>query len=193
MSWGFYDAVLREVGNRPIRVTYDRGRIEIMSPLPKREKASQLLSSMVFVLAEEKDIPISSYGSTTFRRRGADRGLEPDKCFYVQNVDRVDQTETLVLDVVPPPDLAIEIDVTHRAIDRLPIYATLGVPELWRHDGAALAALSLGNDGQYHPVEFSVAFPFLPVGELNRFLAMWPGANDSRIMKAFRAWVRTIR
>lgn len=182
--------MLREIGDRPVRVTYDRGRMEIMSPLPRHERAGSLIHDMIKILAMELDISVSAYGSTTFRSRSGERGLEPDKCYYIQHAEAMDNKETIDLAIDPPPDLAVEVDVTHRSIERLPIYASLGVPELWRHDGTRLLAMKLNEQGTYEKSEYSVAFPQLRVGEMNRFLAMWPGTSDSQIMKAFRKWVR---
>jgi Uma2 family endonuclease len=193
VTWGFYDAVLREIGDRPIQVTYDRGRIEIMSPLPIHEKAKVLIRRMVDVISEEMDIPISGYASTTFRRKGVDSGLEPDECYYVQHAARVDKEE-IDLDVDPPPDLAIEVDVTNRSIPREPVYAALRMPEIWRHDGMKLQALKLAAEGKsYSPIEFSLAFPFLRVGDLNQFLKMWPEKTEHQIIRAFREWVRQLK
>jgi Uma2 family endonuclease len=191
VTWGFYDAMLREMGDRRVSVTYDRGRIELMSPLPVHEKSKALIRRMIEMISTERRIRISSYASTTFRRQDLDRGLEPDECYYVRNAATVDKRD-IDLNVDPPPDLVLEVDVTHRSIARLPIYAALGVPEVWRYDGLNLVALSLGTDGEYRPTEMSLSFPFLRVEELNRFVRMWPQRAEFDVLDAFSQWLRDL-
>jgi Uma2 family endonuclease len=134
---------------------------------------------------------MSRLGSTTFRRRELRKGLEPDECYYIQHEEQIRNREEIDLTRDPPPDLVIEIDITHRAIGREAIYAGLGVPEVWRYDGLRLIALRLGPDGKYLPIETSAAFPFLRVAELEPFLKMISAAGRTKTMRAFRDWVRT--
>src|ERR1700730_1545257 len=80
LRWDDYEKILAVVGNRRIRVTYDRGSLELMSPLPIHESYKRYFGLLLGVLSEELGVPVRGLGSTTFRRRDADRGLEPDEC-----------------------------------------------------------------------------------------------------------------
>ena len=97
---------------------------------------------------------------------------------------------TVDLKTDPPPDLAVETEYSRSIVDKLPIYASLGIPEIWRSDGAAIIALHLGADGQYQAQEFSWNLPFLRVAELNRFLLQFDGTDETAWIRSFRAWAR---
>jgi Uma2 family endonuclease len=188
-SWEIYEKLLREVGNRPIRLTYDEGRLEIMSPLPEHERPKKIIGRMIEMLAFELDVSMISLGSTTFSRKDKAKGLEPDECYYFKNEQRMRGRKRLDMKKDPPPDLVVEIDITSRSIGRDPIYAALGVPEVWRYDGRRLQCLHL-QSGEYHVRKHSLAFPFLEPAQLQRFLDMLPQHDETSIIKAFVAWVR---
>jgi Uma2 family endonuclease len=86
-----------------------------MSPLPKRERAKVLLGRMVGIVAMERNIEVHALGSTTFRRQMLKKGLEPDECFYIQNHAKVWNKDDLDLEIDPPPDLVIEVELTNRS------------------------------------------------------------------------------
>jgi Uma2 family endonuclease len=121
------------------------------------------------------------------------KGLEPDECYYVQHAADVEGKDELDLKKDPPPDLAIEIDITHRSIPRLPIYAALGVPEVWRFDGLKLTVLILGDDGKYRPATSSLAFPFLPMETFSSFLLRLASEPQIAVLREFRDWVKTLQ
>src|SRR5262249_46378599 len=152
----------RDLGERPgVRLTYDRGRLEIMSPLPEHENYHIVLAQFVRVLAAESGMRYRSFGSTTFRREDVERGLEPDDCFYLASLPRILGRRDLDLARDPPPDLALEVDITHSSLDRLAIYAALGVREVWHFDGQSITCHVLNAQGGYEQQESSLAFPFL--------------------------------
>ena len=190
IGWGGYQTLLGLVGDRPIRLTYDRGSVELMSPLYVHERSKGLLGRMVETITEELDIPMVAAGSTTFNSEALDRGLEPDECFYLANAHRLRRTDRIDMAIDPPPDLAIEVEITAGVLKRLPIYAALGVPEVWRFDGETLSILLLQPDRTYAESEASAALPFLPMVEVARFLHDYDPTNDTRWARAFRAWVR---
>jgi Uma2 family endonuclease len=192
VSWELYEKLLEETADRRLYITYDEGSLEVMSPSPEHESGKTNLAIWVAVLAEEKNIPIAKRGSTTLKREGLKKGLEPDECYYIQNERAVRGKKRLELPDDPPPDLAVEIETSRRLINRLPIYAALGVPEVWRSDGQRVECLVLGAEGKYQTVDNSRAFPFLRVGELQRFLAMYPEKDETTILRALREWVRTL-
>jgi Uma2 family endonuclease len=190
VSWELYEHLLKEIGERPLRLTYDNGELEIMSPLPEHEIAKAAVVKFVDALVVELDIPYQDLGSTTFRRQLKKRGLEPDGCFYLQSQPLIAGKRRINLPKDPPPDLAIEIDITSRSIARLPIYAALGVPEIWRYDGRKLYCLHL-TDGEYVQSDFSLAFPKLRVNDLQPFIAIAEEKGDqTAALKSFRKWLK---
>jgi Uma2 family endonuclease len=192
VSWDFYERVLEEVGNRPIRVTFDEGSVEIMPPLPEHELPGRAIGALIQMLAVELDIPMSCYGSSTFRREEKQKGLEPDDCFYIANESRVRGMKDFDPDVHPPPDLAIEVDITRRSIPRQPIYAALGVPELWRFADGRIHVLRLTVAGTYEETPSSAAFPFLPMRELDKFVDRMQTEQQTAVLREFRDWVKTL-
>jgi len=140
----------------------------------------------------ERGIPIGSLGSTTFRRKDLAKGLEPDECYYIQHESAVRGKKRIELPADPPPDLAVEIDITHREIDRESIYAALGVPEIWVFDGQRLSAIVL-SEGKYRASETSAAFAFLQVADLERFIGMVEKTDETTVMRAFRDWIRGLK
>jgi Uma2 family endonuclease len=177
-------------GNRgkPIRVTYDKGSIEIMSPLPEHECFLEAIGAMLDVMTVERGISMARFGSTTFRRRDLECGLEPDKCYYLRNAGRVRGMRDFDPTIYPPPDLAIELDIIHRLVEREPIYAALGVPELWRFDGQHLTVLMLNEKHVYDRSETSSAFPFLPMKKFETFLLRMKREDQNTILREFRQW-----
>jgi Uma2 family endonuclease len=143
VSWDLYEQLLQDIGNRAIRITFDQGRLEMMSPLPEHDGPSRIIARFIQTLSMELNIEVASYGSTTFRRRDKEKGLEPDECFYFKNEKKMRSRKRLNMKKDPPPELVVEIDITHRSIRREPIYAALGVSEIWRWDGTRLTCLLL--------------------------------------------------
>jgi Uma2 family endonuclease len=189
VSWEFYEHLLEEVGNRPIRITYDSGSVEIMAPLDIHEYWKSRIRQLIETMCVERDIDYVPSGSVTLKLKKKEKGLEPDECYYVQHAEVVRFKRAGDLTKYPPPDLAIEIDITSRSIARQPIYAALGVPELWRFDGKSLVVLALEDESRYAPRESSGVFPFLPMDEFFRFLIKFESEKHVAVIRAFRAWV----
>lgn len=187
-SWDLYEKLLEDIGDRPIRVTYDNGRMEIMSPLPEHEEVKTLIGRMIEMLTFVRDMPIKSLGSTTFRRKDRGKGLEPDECYYFRDEPKMRGRKRLNMKKDPPPELVVEIDITHRSVPREPIYAALGVPEMWRFDGRRLRCLHL-RGGAYVVRKMSLAFPFLEPALLQQFIDRLEDQDETSIIKAFVAWV----
>ncbi|MEW6211336.1 MAG: Uma2 family endonuclease [Acidobacteriota bacterium] len=192
VRWETYASLLADhLDQSAPRFTYDRGELEIMSPSSQHEKYNRAISLFVEVLAEELNIDIENLGSTTFNREDLERGFEPDSCFYIQNEPLVAGKPRIDLSVDPPPDLVIEIDITSPSIDKLPIFAHLGVPEVWRCDGNRVSILHLENDA-YRERDESPVLPRVTAALLTEFL------EDSKTMKRtvwlrkLRAWARTV-
>jgi Uma2 family endonuclease len=194
VSWETYESLLRDfdANNEHFRVTYDRGRMVIVSPLPKHEKWKSLLGSFVEAIADARDIPISTYGQTTWKRQDVARGLEPDECFYIQHEPQMRGKLDIELGQDPPPDLAIEIDVRRAPLDRLAIYAALGVPEIWSYDGGHIETLVLQPDNTYQSRIASAAFPFLEPDDLCQFLDRFGTTDQNTLLRALRSWAKTL-
>ncbi|QSJ19591.1 Uma2 family endonuclease [Nostoc sp. UHCC 0702] len=190
ISWETFEALLRDTGeDRGSRFAYDCGTLEIMTPLFEHENPKIQIERFILVLAEELDIQIISAGSTTLKRKLAKRGIEPDACYYIQNELAIRGKETLDLETDPPPDLAIEIDITNSSVNKFGIYSALDVPELWRYNGEDLKFYHL-VEGQYLECEFSVAFPLVSVNEIKRFIQQSKNMGEIALLKSFRYWVR---
>ena len=189
ISWQTYEALLAEIGDRQIRLTYNRGNLEIMVPSPEHERFKTIMGRFVETLAEELEVRIEPLGSTTFKRPELS-GAEPDECFYIQNISAVKGKKRIDLTQDPPPDLVVEIDITSRSENTLQIYADLGVPEVWIYNGARLRINRLEN-GEYVEGEISLAFPSLPILEIVRFLEQAETMDYLELVKAFRNWVKS--
>jgi Uma2 family endonuclease len=188
VTWQEFETVLEELGDRrSARLAYDNGTLEMMMPLPEHEDDKEIIGDLIKALLEELDIEFRSLGSTTFKKNQT-QGLEPDQCFYIQNEVAIRGKKRIDLSVDPPPDLAIEIDVTSRTHPS--IYEALGVPELWRFDRGKLQ-INVLQDGSYALVAESPIFLGLSLCEvLPRYLAESKVIGRNKVLNAFRRWVR---
>ncbi|MEG4800894.1 Uma2 family endonuclease [Microcoleus sp. ARI1-B5] len=191
ISWKTYESLLNELAQqRGIRLTYDRGNLEIMTPSAPHEGSKKILGRFVESVTEELNIEIRSLGSLTCRREDLAIGLEPDQCYYIQNENVVWDKQQIDLNQYPPPDLVVEIDVTSSSIDRLSLYASLGVPEVWRYDGNRLIIYQLESQ-EYAERDVSPTFPFLSQVEMLRFLELRRTTKENALLRLFREWVRS--
>jgi Uma2 family endonuclease len=190
ISWELYEQLRENEKNWNVRMAYDRGTLELMSPSCDHESIKELIAEMVKAFTAELGIPRRSLGSTTWKSRELAKGLEADSCFYILNHHRVSKRRHVDLLVDPPPDLAIETEISRSVVKRLRIYAALGVPEIWRWRKKGLAAYSLTADGKYVEREFSLNLPMLRVTDLQPFLEFELSADESAWIRSFRAWVR---
>jgi Uma2 family endonuclease len=191
VDWKTYTRLLRAFDGRSgLHLTYDRGALEIMNVTYGHESDAELLGRFVIVLTEEIGQEVAPGRSTTFRRKRKRRGLEPDNCYWIAHEAAVRGKRRINLRVDPPPDLAIEVDIFHSSLDRMGIYAALGVPEVWRFDGQVLTFHGLAPDGSLVTVSHSRAFPFLAAIDLMQFLALRRQLGANAIAAQFRAWVK---
>jgi Uma2 family endonuclease len=190
VSWRFYETCLAEIGDRAVRLTYHRGSLEMMSPSKEHERCKRAMGRIIEALTEELNIPIQSVGSTTWRRKELECGLEPDECYYVEHESAVRGRDEWDTATDPPPDLAVEIEISKPAVDRMAIYAGLGIRELWRYDGESLSVWRLETGNRYERSARSLSFPFLPLEEVSRFMAARNQTDETTWIRSFRAWVR---
>lgn len=193
VSWETYEQILRDLQDRPIRVTYDGGNIEMMAPLEDHEEWKKHYARLIETMCDERDLVIVALGSTTFRRKDLKKAIEPDECYYVQHAEaiRMRRHRRIDLTIDPPPDLAIEIDIFHASIPKQPIYAAMGIPELWRFDGTRLTVLSL-RDEKYGVSDSSSVFPFLPMEQFQQYVVRLASERQPSVMREFRDWVRKL-
>ncbi|MEG4171115.1 MULTISPECIES: Uma2 family endonuclease [unclassified Microcoleus] len=189
VNWQQFESILTELGERRAsRLSYSNGRLEIMVPLPEHEKAKEIIGDMVKILLETRQIAFESLGSTTLKNERMSQAVEPDTCFYIQNQAAVIGKNRLDMSVDPPPDLAIEIDLTSRT--QLDNYQILGVPELWRYARRGLQINVLQAE-QYIESDVSPTFPNIPIVELvNQYTQQSQVAGRTHAIQAFRNWVR---
>jgi Uma2 family endonuclease len=194
VDWRTYSRLQHILASRrDVRLTYDRGRLEIMAAALSLEHEDDkgFLGRLVIVLTEELGLPIRAGGSTTIRRQLRQRGIEPDDCYWIANAPRMRGRRRLDLRRDPPPDLAIEIDVTHSSMDRMAIYATLRIPELWQLEGDHLRFHVLGSADEYAEAEHSQSFPLVTAAHLMLFLQQARrAANQNTVVHDFRTWLR---
>jgi Uma2 family endonuclease len=187
IGWDTYEALLRAAGERHVRMTYDDGDLEVMTLSLGHERFGELLASFVLILAMELSLPFASGGSTTLRRRIKRKGLEPDKCFWFQHERQMRAKTKWKAPQDPPPDLALEIEISRSALNRMQIYAALKVPEVWRCNRKMLRVYRL-HEGSYRSQGESGLFPFLPMTEVHKFLRS--EEDQLTVLKRFAEWVR---
>ncbi|CCQ50677.1 Uma2 family endonuclease [Crocosphaera watsonii] len=189
IRWETYQYLVQDSEEQPNkRLTYDRGILEIMTPLPEHEVYKKLIDRFVLVMVEEMNKEMRSLGSCTWSCQDLKQGLEPDECYYINHEEAVRGKLNIDLNFDPPPDLAIEIDITSSSLNRMSIYEALGVAEVWRFDGQFLSIYQL-VDGIYQMSDKSGVFPFIKGEDIMRFLQQLEG-GEMALIKAFRTWVR---
>jgi Uma2 family endonuclease len=191
VTWDDYEAMLRIVGNRPIRVTYDCGEMEVMSPTWRHNNGSYLLGWMVDILVVELDIPCEPADAVTLNRPDLEKGVEPDKLYYFRdNAPRIRGKRHIHMNIDPPPDLVIESELTSSSVPRLPIFAALGIPEVWRLEEDELHFLQLQPEGTYQPKDHSLAFPVFSLADASRFLDEGQVSDKTAWIRSFQVFVR---
>jgi Uma2 family endonuclease len=154
------------------------------------EDVKKVAARLLEIYAVLVRIKLQGYGSMTMDREDLEKGLEPDECYYVQSFDRLPRGRRLDLSIDPPPDLAIEVDISPPNIARQPIYAALNVPEVWLYDGRSFRVLRRSPDGRYAESRHSACFPSLPIDEFNRFVRIGLESNQPAALEALMDWLR---
>jgi Uma2 family endonuclease len=193
IRWETFERLLAEAGeDRNTRFYYLHGMLEIMSPLSLHEGSNRFIESLIGVIADELNLNLRKLGSLTMKRRDLQLGGEPDSCYYIQNEPLVRHKPEIDLTTDPPPDLVLEIDITNPSSRRLPIYAHLGVPELWKYNGRTLQYYRL-IENHYVPVESSSTFPWLPPTVILEYLEMRFEVGETQAIRQFRDWLRQLQ
>ncbi len=190
ITWETFQSLIIELESQPTkRLTYDNGFLEIWVPLFAQTRYPKLLARLVAILTEELEIEIRGFGACTWSRKDLLKGVEADECFYIQNEAIIRGKMAIDLTIDPPPDLAIEIDVTSLSLPRLPIYGALGVAEVWRVYEGVVQILVLQN-GDYGMVDRSIALPLMTTTILQEFLDQAPLMGETSWARMVQKWVR---
>jgi Uma2 family endonuclease len=190
ISWQLYESLLAEIGDDgKARLSYYQGNLEFMSPLFEHEHSNRLIERLISAIAETTDRDYAPSGSMTIKRPDLAAGKEPDSCYYFANEPAVRGKTKLDFTQDPPPDLAIEIDITSSSLNQLALYATLGVGEVWRYDGAELIFYQL-QSAKYVAVDRSPIFPMLAPARVLEFLSDCQTDGVNQAVKNLRKWVR---
>jgi Uma2 family endonuclease len=194
ISWQTYERLLADHADRSApRFTYDRGALEIMSPIPEHERFSWAICRLVEIVAERMGVDFVSLGSTTFKREDTRRGFEPDGCFCFQRAAEIGGKRRIDLRVDPPPELVVEVEVTHGSLRKLPFFADLGVTEVWRYDGERFE-IWLKEDRGYILGSQSRVLPLVTADAVELLLQRAGGEGISGIqwLRRVRDWVNAV-
>ncbi len=198
IPWSLYLQLREADDRRGVRMSYLDGTLELMSPKYLHDKMGHRLDQFLMAVMVELEIPCFCSRSTTLQRRGKGKkrkkgvGKEPDTAFYIANEPAIRDKDDIDLKVMPPPDLALEVDNTQDSAEKLPIYARLGVPEVWRYDvnTRELWFGSLQTDGTYLQIERSVNLPMLTPALVLEGLELCRGVSESGWGKLLRVWIK---
>ena len=192
VAWEEYERLHSQLppDSKLVRISYGDQTMQLLSTSTEHEAYAHFINGMVSVLSLRLRIDIRFFGSATIKKSRKRKGLEPDACFYVQTVPQLGNRNELNFAVDPPPDVALEVDIHHGSIPKLPIYAGLGISEVWRYDGRNITILLLQQD---HYVEAAAgrALPMLTPEVLTRFLKQMQDENEFQAMIAFEDWIST--
>ena len=191
IKWLTFKAIMSDVGDgRAWRIAYAEGVLEIRMPLTEHEEPKGMIESFVEAFADALDMEVRKLGALTLEREDLARAIEPDSCFYIQN-ESVVRGKSINLLADPPPDLVVESDYTSSSLNKFSIYASLGVPEIWRYRNQCLQVYQL-VEGNYEQRENSLAFPFLPIAEIPGLIEQSKAIGQRAAVRLFRDRVREV-
>ena len=190
ISWDTFERLLADIGDRRKTLFhYINGTLEIMSPLSLHEGSNHFIEALLGIFTDELEIDMRRLGSLLMKIPELKLGAEPDSCYYIQNEPIIRGKEVIIVGQDPAPDLVLEVDITNPSDRRLPIYALLAVPEVWRYDGYSLEFLALDN-GAYQLIEKSLSFPDLQAAIIVEYVQKRLTLGESGTLREFRKWVR---
>lgn len=190
VSWDFYKRFCDEIGERPLQLSFTEGMLQIMVTNPPHEFYKKVLAKLLEVTVLECNIPVRSGGNMTFQRDDLKKGFEPDECWWIANERIARGKSKFNWEKDPPPDLAIEIEISHSLVNRISIYAAIGVPEIWRFNGKELRFCLLQENGEYLENESSLSIPFLKPGDLLPYLALDDQRDETTRLRQYIRWLR---
>lgn len=192
ISWNSYKQISDVLQDEtPAHFTYDRGKLEIMVLSLRHENLKKLLAMLFERLTENLGVEIFAAGSTTFQREDLARGFEPDECYYVQNAEYMRGKASVNLDFDPPPDLTIEVDIKHSSLNRMEIFAAIGIPEVWRYNESELEIYVLRGE-TYKASENSQILPGVGCIEMTNLLQIGLGSSRGDFLKQIDEYTKRL-
>jgi len=167
------------------RMTFDEGVLELMSPRRQHENIGRLIGRVVETYTEVMEIEIQTVASTTFKRKDLQKAFEADESYYIEHAEQIRPKEEIDLTIDPPPDLVIEVEITSSAIRKMKLFAAMGVPEVWRHDGERLQMFCL-QEGEYRQIDASPSIPGLTVAMVESVLEKRFEFGETALVRRFR-------
>lgn len=193
IRWETYEQLCKDLSDQGhVHLTYDGGELEIMAPSLNHEMFNRAIARLISDIALETETDLTDAGQTTLKIKKLERGSEPDTCFYIQHEAAVRGKKKIDLRRDPPPDVVFEVDITSGSVDKMPIYAGFGVPELWHYDTRRVQIYKLVG-GKYVVREKSLAFPWLTGAQLTDFLETCKAQGQTAALRQFRQWLRATR
>jgi Uma2 family endonuclease len=190
ISWQTFEKIVADTGESTVsRLTYDKEILEIMNPMVCHEHWNRLIGLLVFILAEELHLEIFPLGSATLKREDLQIGVVPDSSYYIYSEWTLKNPSYLGLDDNFLPNLVVEVDLSNSSLDKFPIYAALGIAELWRYEQGILNIYQLLN-GEYIQCHNSPTFAQLPLIGIPKFLEESQKLGVMGVTSNFRKWVR---
>ncbi len=167
------------------RMVYDEGVLEMMSPRRQHENIGRFIGRLIETYSEVWEIEIQSVASTTFKRKDLQKAFEADESYYVTHAEQIRPKEEVDLQSDPPPDLVIAVEITSSAIEKLKLFAAMGVPEVWRHDGEHLSVFRL-KDGEYELIPVSEELPGLSATIVDSYIRRRFEIGETQLIRQFR-------
>jgi len=190
VRWEEYQELLEAVGEAAgLRISYNEGIMRVMTLSAEHENYVEVIQDLVRLCTMRLGLRLRSFGSVTMKTERMAKGSEPDCCFYIQSADRIGTRKRIDFASDPPPDIVVEVDIHHESLSKLPIYAALGVPEIWRYDGQRLSIYHWQSD-TYIPAAVSQALPLLTSELLTEFLARTRDEDENAVLLAFERWLQ---
>jgi Uma2 family endonuclease len=190
VSWDTYERLLADDEERRVpRITYDRGVMELVTPSMPHEEDADTIAAIVRIVTAQLGLPFRSTGGTTYRREDLERGFEPDASFYIQHEERIRGQREVDLAADPPPDVVLEMEMSRSALNKLPLFASMGIPEIWRCDGQRVTILICEGD-DYREAPRSLALPVLAAEVLTHFLTLSRTELSPVWFRAVSAWAQ---
>lgn len=191
VEWSDYIKFLEALGDHSVRHTYDGGVLEMMSPRLDHDWIKGVIGRIIETVAYEFEIDIKTVGSTTLTGDSVLKGFQPDEAYYVAHEQQVRGKLEFEQNVDPPPDLLIEVDVTSSSVPRLPGFAALEVPEVWRYANGEIHFLRRNKDAEYEPIDRSDAFPMLTTADVGRSLDRLGTMAENAVLRELISELKT--
>jgi Uma2 family endonuclease len=192
VDWDDYERLVGEIeGERRLRITYDCGRLEIVSPGPRHGRYASFFDAMLRILCDSRGIELEGLGNTTWKKKALRKGLEADCCYYITNAKRVIGKSDIKLEVDPPPDIAVEVDITTDSSKKFLVYAALKIPEVWTYDEKIVRFHRLRR-GSYAESESSQYFSQITGTILAKAIEQSMTQGQTKALRAFRRKIRSL-